>query len=61
MDSEVKWPALILSFPPSACVCPLNRASGMGGLSDGGPIRSFGVLCIVIAASGRFMCLRLCG
>lgn len=44
------------------CVCtqPCIRE---GGLSERGPIRSSGVLCIVIAASGCFVCVCLssCG
>ena len=31
-----------------------------GGLSDDGPIRSSGVLCIVIAASGCFLSVCVC-
>ena len=45
----------------SVCVCvraqPCVRD---GGLSDDGPIRSSGVLCIVIAASGCFLSLCVC-
>lgn len=43
----------------SECVCaqPCIRERG---LSDDGPIRSSGVLCIVIAASGFFLCVAVC-
>lgn len=48
-----------LSPPLCMCVCaqPCIRE---GGLSDGGPIRSSGVLCIVTAASGYVMCVCVC-
>lgn len=58
MDGEVR--RLSLPFFPSLslcmCVCaqPCIRE---GGLSGGGPIRSSRVLCVVIAASGCFVCV----
>lgn len=56
MDREVRRLALPFSPRPSACVCALNRAART---EDGGPSRSSGLLCIVYAASGCFVCVCL--
>lgn len=59
MDREVRPLCLLYSLRLSACVfmC-IQPCIREGGLSDGGHSRSFGVLCIVIPAAGRFV--RLC-
>lgn len=61
MDREVRRLSLPRSLSPALCMCVCTQPCIQeGGLSDGGPIRSSGVLCIVIAASGYFVCVCGC-